>query len=122
MRGRVSVASFHTPAQLSLGSSWHCSKNTGITFTVSYKVEGAPLSRYRLTGKYDFHLCFFRPNRAETPAQFLPSGAEFLDTVRQPAPDVVTLADEQLGLTLKKGKISLDVLVIDHAEKTPADN
>ncbi len=75
-----------------------------------------------LTGKYDFHLRFFQPNRAETPAQFLPSGAEFLDTVRQPAPDVVTVADEQLGLTLKKGKISLDVLVIDHAEKTPADN
>jgi len=62
------------------------------------------------------------PSQFTAPAQFLPNGAEFLDTVRQPAPDAVTAADDQLGLTLKKGKILLDVLVIDHAEKVPADN
>jgi uncharacterized protein (TIGR03435 family) len=54
--------------------------------------------------------------------QFLPSGAEFLDTVRRPAPDVVTAAQEQLGLSLRKGKAAMDVLVIDHAGKTPAGN
>jgi uncharacterized protein (TIGR03435 family) len=75
-----------------------------------------------LTAKYDFHLRFFQSNRPETPAQFLPSGAEFLDTVRRPAPNVVTAAGDQLGLTLKKGKVAVDVLVVDRAEKTPATN
>jgi uncharacterized protein (TIGR03435 family) len=75
-----------------------------------------------LAGKYDFHLRFFQPNREETPTQFLPNGVEFLDTVRQPAPDVVTAADEQLGLKLTKGKVALDVLVIDHADKVPTAN
>jgi uncharacterized protein (TIGR03435 family) len=75
-----------------------------------------------LTAKYDFHLRFFQPNRAETPAQFLPGGAEFLDTFRQPAPDVVTAAEDQLGLMLKKGKVAVDVLVIDRAEKVPMEN
>jgi uncharacterized protein (TIGR03435 family) len=75
-----------------------------------------------LTGKYDFHLRYSQPRPPETPAQFLPPGVEFLDTVRQPAPDVVTAAEDQLGLTLKKGKVAMDVLVIDRAEKTPVEN
>jgi uncharacterized protein (TIGR03435 family) len=35
---------------------------------------------------------------------------------------MVTVAQQQLGLTLTKGKVALDVLVIDHAEKVPTEN
>jgi uncharacterized protein (TIGR03435 family) len=76
-----------------------------------------------LTGKYDFHLQYARPNNnAAAAAQTLPTGSDYLDSIGEPAPDVVTAAREQLGLTLTKGKVSMDVLVIDHADKVPAGN
>jgi uncharacterized protein (TIGR03435 family) len=76
-----------------------------------------------LTGKYDFHLQFARPNpNAAAAAQPLPEGADFFDSVSEPAPDIVTAAQQQLGLTLTKGKISMDVLVVDHADKVPTEN
>ncbi len=38
------------------------------------------------------------------------------------APDLLTALQQQLGLRLNKTKQELDVLVIDRAEKTPAEN
>lgn len=76
-----------------------------------------------LTGKYDFHLQFERPNNnAAAAAQPSVPGSDFFDSIGEPAPDIVTAAREQLGLTLTKGKISMDVLVVDHADKAPAAN
>jgi uncharacterized protein (TIGR03435 family) len=75
-----------------------------------------------LTGKYDYHLQYARPNNPAVAPQDLPPGSDFFDSIGEPAPDVVTALQEQLGLTLTKGKVALDVLVIDHADKTPAEN
>ena len=37
-------------------------------------------------------------------------------------PDLLTAVQEQLGLKLESRKLSLDILVIDHADQTPTDN
>jgi uncharacterized protein (TIGR03435 family) len=74
-----------------------------------------------LTGKYDFHLQFAQaiPSLVEPNP---PPGADYLDSISEPAPDIAAAVQQQLGLTLTKGKVTVDVLVIDHAEKVPTDN
>jgi uncharacterized protein (TIGR03435 family) len=39
-----------------------------------------------------------------------------------PAPDLFTALEKQLGLKLEKSKISLDVIVIEHIDKVPTEN
>jgi uncharacterized protein (TIGR03435 family) len=59
-----------------------------------------------LTGKYDFDLFWStRPPDAD-----------------DNGPDFVTAVREQLGLKLERKKAPVDVLVVDHAEKTPTAN
>jgi uncharacterized protein (TIGR03435 family) len=74
-----------------------------------------------LSGKYDFHLQYALPSK-QGGTQNLPPGADFLDSISEPAPDIITAVRQQLGLMLTKGKTALDVLVIDHADKVPTDN
>jgi len=81
-----------------------------------------------LSGKYDFPLSFSRE-----PGQGLPglppppppppggpvrgNGPDLSD-----APNLFTAVQEELGLKLDKKKGPLDVLVVDHLEKTPTEN
>lgn len=67
-----------------------------------------------LTGFYDFKLHFVRPN---TPPP--PQGGPDSD---DPAPDIASAMQSQLGLRLEKSTMPLDVLIIDHIEKTPVEN
>jgi uncharacterized protein (TIGR03435 family) len=39
-----------------------------------------------------------------------------------PRPDIFAALEQQLGLKLEKTKVPVDVLVIDHIEKTPTGN
>jgi len=81
-----------------------------------------------LTGKYDFTLEYAPENMGTMmvggtpppgagatgpPAGGLPEDAE---------PNLVTALPEQLGLRLEPKKVQVDILVIDHADKTPTDN
>ena len=76
-----------------------------------------------LAGKYDFRLQWAQPNtNAAAAAQDLPDGADFLDSVGEPAPDLITAVRQQLGLVLTKGVIPIDGLVVDHVDKTPTEN
>ena len=59
-----------------------------------------------LAGKYDFDL--FWSDRTTDAGE---SG-----------PDLVTAIQEQLGLKLERKKGSVEVIVVDHAEKTPTVN
>ncbi len=54
-----------------------------------------------LTGEYDFKLEF---------------------SASDPAQDVLTAIEKQLGLKLEKTKLPLDMLVIDHLDQKPSDN
>lgn len=74
-----------------------------------------------LTGEYNFQFQYALPDQ-NTTDQNLPPGADYLDSLGEPAPDVITAAREQLGLLLIKSRITLDVLVVDHAERVPTEN
>ncbi len=64
-----------------------------------------------LTGKYDFNLTFSAPNAAVPP-----------DAQSERAPNVFVAFEEQLGLKLVAKKLAIDVVVIDHLEKSPTEN
>ena len=40
----------------------------------------------------------------------------------EPAPDIYEALEKQLGLKLQKAKASMDIIVIDHIDKTPVEN
>jgi uncharacterized protein (TIGR03435 family) len=67
-----------------------------------------------LTSKFDFSLTYL-PDDAPPP-----SGP--LADRYPPAPNVFKALDSQLGLTLEKGKIAVEMLIVDHIEKTPSEN
>jgi uncharacterized protein (TIGR03435 family) len=71
-------------------------------------------------GKYDFTL-EYTPDISGMP---LPPGAPAspADSAREPASSIAYAVEKQLGLKLTAGKSKLDVIVVDHAEKTPTEN
>jgi uncharacterized protein (TIGR03435 family) len=70
------------------------------------------LDRTGLTGKYDFYLERPRPQRPE-------GGAPAVDTG---GADLLGAVQGQLGLKLTSDKGEFEMLVVDHAERTPTGN
>src|SRR5262249_45632256 len=70
------------------------------------------LDRTGMTGKYDFYLERPRPARPE-------GGAPPVDTG---VADLFSAVQGQLGLKLSPDKGEFEVLVVDHAERTPTGN
>ena len=91
------------------------------------------IDRTGLSGNYDFTLDF-APEPGQGPMPGLPPppppqgggdsgpGRGGLAGDTSDAPSLLTAVQEQLGLKLEKKKGPLDILIIDHAEKTPAEN
>jgi len=74
------------------------------------------IDRTGLTGKFDLHI--------ESTPRLLPGPDADSSPVPNPAdsgPSVFTAMQEQLGLKLESTKGSVDVLVIDHAERPTPD-
>jgi uncharacterized protein (TIGR03435 family) len=69
-----------------------------------------------LTGPYDFTLEY----DVESFVALL--GASPIDRESDPAPDIFTALEKQLGLKMEKGKTQIDVVVIDHLDRRPAEN
>jgi uncharacterized protein (TIGR03435 family) len=69
-----------------------------------------------LTGRYDFKLQYTRDVNAAAP------GAATVPDSADPLPDLPAAVQSQLGLKLEKGTTQLEVVVIDHIEKTPTEN
>ena len=77
-------------------------------------VAGRPmLDRTGLKGNYDFELNWAPPARPDPADVSAPA---------DPAVNLAAALESQLGLKLEAKKAPLEVLVIDHAEKNPADN
>jgi uncharacterized protein (TIGR03435 family) len=78
-----------------------------------------------LTGKYDFTLEYAQAGlpglMGRGGLKAAPPGAA-VDTAGDPAPDLFSALEKQLGLKLEKSKTQLDVVVIDHMDKTPTEN
>lgn len=77
------------------------------------------LDKTGLTGRYDFVL-EFTPDLSAVPLPSPPAGLG--DNVSDPGSNLASAVEEQLGLKLTLGKSTLDVIVIDHAEKIPTEN
>ena len=81
-----------------------------------------------LTGKYDFTLTFATAgtalNNAPGPPLPPPPAEETRPYVAEaePAPDLFSALQSQLGLKLDAKKAPVELVVIDHAERTPAAN
>jgi uncharacterized protein (TIGR03435 family) len=83
------------------------------------------VDRTGLAGRFDFVLEFtpdmsrfqLPPGAAAPPAAGGPS-----DVASDPGSDAAHAVEKQLGLKLTEAKAMLDVIVIDHAEKTPTEN
>ena len=79
---------------------------------------GRIVDKTGLTGKYDFHLEYAGGGGIGT-ALSPPASA---DASTPSGPSLMEAMEKQLGLKLTKGTAPFDVLVIDHAEKTPTEN
>jgi uncharacterized protein (TIGR03435 family) len=72
-----------------------------------------------LTGKYDFKFEYADP-RHSGPA--VTEGDTPIDSIGDPAPDLFTALEKQLGLKLEKIKVPTEMVVIDHLNEQPTDN
>jgi uncharacterized protein (TIGR03435 family) len=78
-----------------------------------------------LSGQYDFTLEFSQAGlpgpmgRGSLTAAPPGAGGEIAS---DPAPNLFSAIEKQLGLKLEKSKTQLDVVVIDHFDKTPTEN
>jgi uncharacterized protein (TIGR03435 family) len=71
------------------------------------------IDRTGLTGKYDIRLAFSRGGSA--PAREAGDAAD-------PAPNVFSALQKQLGLQLKRTRAAMDVMVIDRVRQMPTEN
>jgi uncharacterized protein (TIGR03435 family) len=107
------------PMRLSVkdGANWVVLREQGTLSGLAERlsaVAGRPiLDRTGLKGNYDFALNWAPPARPDPADASAPA---------DPAVNLAAALESQLGLKLEAKKAPLEVLVIDHAEKNPADN
>ncbi len=89
----------------------------------------AVIDKTGLTGEYDYSLEFSPEGLARGGLAGLPPPPPGVGgpppenpPADQDAPSLLTAVQEQLGLKLESKKGPMDLLVIDHAEKTPTEN
>jgi uncharacterized protein (TIGR03435 family) len=79
-----------------------------------------------LTGKFDFNLEFAPENmpagRGGMPPPPSAADAGGAPAPTDPAPTLIGALQEQLGLKLEQKKLPVDIVVVDHIEKTPTEN
>ncbi len=81
---------------------------------LSYQAQRPVTDATGLKGKYDFAFYWITP-RMVAPT---PEG----DASDPAGPSLFAALQDQLGLKLESKKVTLDVTVVDHAEKTPTEN
>ena len=108
--GRV----YNTPGKM-LGSRVSMAKfASSLSTTVSRPV----VDETGLTGIYDIALKWLPDDSSTPPGPDVPTPATLADQ----GPSIFTALQEQLGLRLEAQKGPVEVLVIDHVEKTPTPN
>jgi len=99
----------------------------------SFALAARILDKTGLTGRYDFTLEFTPPENGSlvgllatlplSPGQQAPLSMAGASAGQLESASVVSSAmEKQLGLKLEPSKIAVDVLVIDHVDKTPTPN
>ena len=82
---------------------------THLALALTGRVDRRVIDKTALTGNYDFTLYFRATDGAPT-------------ELKDDPPSIQQAVREQLGLELVQSKASIDMVVIDHAEKTPIEN
>jgi uncharacterized protein (TIGR03435 family) len=85
---------------------------------LSPRLDRPVLDMTGLTEHYGFTLYWAAENMMVRTATARNTGAE----AAEPAPTIFAAVQEQLGLKLERSTSPMDMLVIDHAEKTPTEN
>ena len=99
-------------AQSQNGPDWQTAAGGKMAFEVRSKaVRFDIIAQTGLTGPFEVML-EWSPDDGVAPAA----------DIATPGPSIFTAVQQQLGLRLESRKGPLDVLVIDHAEKVPAEN
>jgi uncharacterized protein (TIGR03435 family) len=75
-----------------------------------------------LKGSYDFEFTWSPPARFANSGRGLPTGGEITAAVPTGGVTLYDAIDKQLGLKLAVQKRAMPVVVIDHVDRTPADN
>jgi uncharacterized protein (TIGR03435 family) len=109
---------------------------SGLAEMLSGQLDLPVVDTTGLTGKYDFTLYFAPeggvgmrlpggvppPHDAPPPGEGGPGMPAASTPDAQSNPNLFTALQEQLGLKLEQRKGPVDLLVIDHLEKTPVEN
>ncbi len=96
-----------------------------LTATLGNALNRPVLDKTGLSGKFDYTVDYAMDRSMlppPPPGQPGPGPASGPDNASEPGPDIAAAIREQLGLRLVPGKATLDVLVIDKAEKVPTAN
>jgi uncharacterized protein (TIGR03435 family) len=86
---------------------------------LSYQSRRPVTDATGLTGKYDFSLYWMAGALDAGPR---PEGEPAAAPSDPAGPSLFSALQEQLGLRLESKKVTLDVIVVDHAQKTPREN
>jgi uncharacterized protein (TIGR03435 family) len=123
--GRGGIAMIMMPGRMRLAASGQTM--TRLCETLEQQLDRAVVDLTGLTGKYDFTLTF-EPEQSRMMAG-LPAGPgrdvggdSGHQNEVEAAPNLFTAVQEQLGLKLEPRKSPVELLVIDHIEKTPVEN
>jgi uncharacterized protein (TIGR03435 family) len=85
---------------------------------LSARLDRPVIDMTGLTAKYDFTLYWAEENMRARTATARNTGTE----AAEPAPTIFAAVQDQLGLRLERSTRTMDMLVIDHVEKTPTEN
>jgi len=86
------------------------------------ELERPVVDKTGLPAKYDFGLAYSRTGLRQTKGDLAAAAATPANTPSEPGPSLLSAVQEQLGLNLESKKDPIDILVIDHIDKVPADN
>ena len=91
----------------------------GLAFDLSSLMDRPVIDMTRLSATYDFTL-YWAPEYPMVEPNPKPLSADAEPP--EPAPTIFAAVQEQLGLKLEPRKIPMDIVCIDHIEKTPTGN
>jgi uncharacterized protein (TIGR03435 family) len=91
-----------------------------IAARLSQQLRHPVIDKTGLKGKYDFVL-EYTPDLSGLPPP-PDASAPLVPPTSNVGPNLPSALEKQLGLKLTRAKVKLDVIVVDHAEKTPTEN
>ncbi len=92
---------------------------------LSRQLQRPVVDQTGLVGEYDFHLEFAQENLISLEFPTLPEAGDpgsGIPRASDPAPTLTKAVETQLGLRMEPKKVPVDVLVIDHIDRSPVEN